>query len=60
MKISNTYSIPKEIKTCEICGKEIDKKWRDNICLSCRDKLNLNPEKLKEINEIFKIHNHEK
>ena len=49
MKIGNTYSIPKEIKLCELCGKEISKKWEDDLCLLCRDTLNLNPQ-LKKIN----------
>ena len=60
MKSFKIYSITKETKNCEMCGKEIDKKWKDNLCLSCRDKLDLNPEKLKDINSIFKIDNHQK
>jgi len=48
------YSKPQEIKNCELCDKEINKKWKDDLCLLCRDKLKLYPEQLKDIAEIFK------
>lgn len=54
------YLNPKETKNCELCGKEIDKKWKDDLCLLCRDKLKLYPEQLKDIAEIFKIINGDK
>ena len=56
----NIYSKPKETKNCVLCNKEIDKKWSDDLCLLCRDKLKLYPDKLKDISEIFKINKYEK
>lgn len=59
MKIGNTYSHPKETKSCSLCGIEIDKKWKDELCENCRTKLEMFP-KLKKIAKLFKIHNHQK
>lgn len=54
------YSNPKETKFCLLCNKEIDLKWKDDLCEHCRDRLKLNPEKFKDILEIFKITNSKK
>lgn len=59
MKIGNIYSQPKETKDCLLCGKEIDRKWKDDLCEACRDNVEFNP-KLKEIGQIFKTNNHQK
>lgn len=54
------YSQTQETKNCVICNKEIDKNWKDDLCLSCRDKLEIYPEQYKDIAEIFKITKYEK
>lgn len=53
---SNLYSTPQKTKECCICGKQIDAKYKDNICLRCRDNLELHPIEFKDIAEIFNSH----
>ena len=56
MKMSKLkiYSNPLKTKNCELCNKEIAKSWPDELCEECRTKLELYPEKLKDIVELFK------
>ena len=60
MKVSDIYIKPTNLKLCLLCNKEISTKWRDDLCENCRTKLELNPEKFKDILKLFEIHNHQK
>ena len=49
------YSSPKRIKPCLMCGKLIDWKWTDVLCISCRDKLILYPDNFKDFAWMYPV-----